>query len=75
VSAGPGFSADIRVLFREKDRLSMDFAFDLWSYDEVREQAESILERLVDGTMPCDAPWDEARLQLFKSWIDNGCEP
>ena len=36
---GPGqpvsFEAHIRPLFRDRDRQSMSFAFDLWSYDDV----------------------------------------
>jgi hypothetical protein len=70
----PGFDADIRVLFREKDRRAMDFALDLWSYDEVVQHGESIFERLSDGSMPCDEPWSEDRLRLFRRWIDEGCK-
>jgi hypothetical protein len=29
-----------------------------WSYQDVRENAGRILERLEDETMPCDAPWE-----------------
>jgi hypothetical protein len=71
----PGFEADIRPLFTGRDRREMDFVFDLWSYDEVRAHAERILERLVDGTMPCDEPWPDERIALFRSWIHSGCAP
>jgi hypothetical protein len=30
-----GFETDIKPMFRERDRNSMEFAFDLWSHDEV----------------------------------------
>jgi hypothetical protein len=70
-----GFDRDIRPLFRESDRLEMDFVFDLWSYDEVSANADRILERLEDGTMPCDAPWPGERIQLFRAWLDAGCAP
>jgi hypothetical protein len=70
-----GFEKDIRPLFRESDRESMDFVFDLWSHDDVTANADGILERLEDGTMPCDAPWPDERIQRFRAWIDGGCEP
>lgn len=68
-----GFQDDIKPLFREDDRLAMDFVFDLWSYDDVGSNAALILERLEDGTMPCDEPWDEARISRFRAWIAEGC--
>jgi len=67
-----GFAVDIKPLFREDDRDSMDFAFDLWSYDDVKANAALILERLEDGTMPCDEPWSEDRVQNFRDWIAKG---
>lgn len=67
------FENDIKPLFRASDREEMDFVFDLWSLDDVKANAASILERLEDGTMPCDAPWDELRIQQFRTWIDQGC--
>jgi hypothetical protein len=66
------FERDIRPLFREGDRESMEFAFDLWSRDEVAEHSEEILERLRDGTMPCDSPWADEQVALFQSWVDAG---
>ncbi|MGH2613940.1 MAG: hypothetical protein ACRDJC_01770 [Thermomicrobiales bacterium] len=68
-----GFAADIKPLFREDDRASMDFAFDLWSYDDVKTNAALILGRLEDGTMPCDEPWNEEHIQKFRDWIAAGC--
>jgi hypothetical protein len=50
----------------------MLFAFDLWSRDDVRGQAAGILERLSDGTMPCDGAWPEAQIKLFKRWTESG---
>lgn len=66
------FDTDIRPLFREFDRQQMEFAFDLWDYEDVKEHAPDILERLEDGDMPCDDPWPEERIQMFRSWIDEG---
>ena len=70
-----GFEKDVRPLFREDDRSAMRWAFDLWSYDAVQERAETILERLEEGSMPCDDPWDEERIALFRDWIEGGCQP
>lgn len=67
------FETDIRPLFRETDREEMLYAFDLWSHADVVEFAEAIYDRLDDGTMPCDEPWDEARLKILRDWIDTGC--
>jgi hypothetical protein len=50
----------------------MSFAFDLSSYDDVREHAEAIHARLAEGTMPCDAPWPEEHVEQFRQWIDDG---
>jgi len=69
-----GFAAHIKPMFRERDRQSMSFAFDLWSYDDVRSRATEILSRLQDGSMPCDGAWPEARTTLFKRWIDTGMQ-
>ena len=67
-----GFADEIKPLFRERDRGSMEFAFDLWSYDDVSANADAILGRLEDGTMPCDGAWSADRVDLFKRWIEAG---
>ena len=69
------FSEVVKPLFREEDRASMDFAFDLLSYDDVKANADLILERVEDGTMPCDETWDEDKVQILRSWIAEGCPP
>ena len=72
-SATPvSFEAQVKPLFRERDRESMEFAFDLWSYDDVSENADAILDRLKDGTMPCDGAWPQAQVDLFERWILSG---
>ena len=68
----PGFEQDIRPLFREGDRRSMSFAFDLWSHDDVAAHAGAILERLEDGTMPCDGAWPGEQVELFRRWAQSG---
>jgi hypothetical protein len=66
------FERDVRPLFREQDRRSMEGFFDLWSYDDVRANADAILDRLSDGSMPCDGAWPEEHVDLFERWIDAG---
>jgi len=70
--SAPSFARDIRPLFRESDRESMDFAFDLWDYHDVSTHAEDILERLTEGTMPCDGEWPEEQVALFRRWVEGG---
>jgi hypothetical protein len=66
------FETDIKPLFRERDRESMKFAFDLWSQDDVSRHADAILGRLQDGTMPCDGAWPQSRVALFQHWVEVG---
>ncbi len=68
----PSFARDIQPLFRESDREAMEFAFDLWDFDDVRTNAQDILERLTDGTMPCDGEWPEEQVALFRRWVEAG---
>lgn len=67
-----GFAEDIKPLFREFDRDEMTWAFDLWEYGDVKANAGALLERLEDGTMPCDAPWPADRVAAFRAWVDAG---
>jgi hypothetical protein len=69
------FEANIKPLFREHDRQSMSFAFDLWSYDDVHAHAAEILQRLSNGTMPCDGAWPAERVEVFKRWTESGFQP
>jgi hypothetical protein len=66
------FEDDIKPLFRERDRDSMRFAFDLWSFDDVSSHADAILDRLEAGTMPCDGAWPAEQVAVFRGWIDAG---
>ena len=66
------FATDIKPLFREKDRSSMLGRFDLWSFEDVRENAQRILGALRGGSMPCDGSWSDERINLFSEWIDGG---
>jgi hypothetical protein len=66
------FEQHIKPLFRPRDRQSMQFAFDLWSYDDVSEHAGGILEKLKAGAMPCDGAWPSGQVDLFDRWVANG---
>lgn len=67
-----GFEKDIKPLFRERDRQAMKWAFDLGSYDDVAANSDAILERLSNGTMPCDSAWPEQQIELFRRWTEAG---
>jgi hypothetical protein len=67
-----GFESDVKPLFRERDRRSMQRSFDLWSYDAVRTNADAILDRVSDGSMPCDTAWTPEQVAVLQSWIDAG---
>jgi hypothetical protein len=68
-----GYVADIKPLFRERDRGAMlPIAFDLWSYDDVKKNAPGILARLEDGSMPCDVAWAPEQVEVFRRWVAQG---
>ncbi len=67
-----GFEQHVKPLFREQDRQSMKWAFDLWSHDDVAQNSDAILERLRSGTMPCDGAWPEEQVAVFADWIEAG---
>jgi hypothetical protein len=66
------FAADVKPLFREKDRGAMLSHFDLWSFVDVREHAPAILTQLEGGEMPCDGAWPADRVDLFRRWVAQG---
>jgi hypothetical protein len=69
------FETDIKPLFRDRDRSSMEFAFDLWSRDDVSDHADTILARLQAGDMPCDGAWPQAQVERFERWVASGKQP
>jgi len=66
------FEQDIKPLFRPTDQESMAWAFDLWSYGDVTDNAAAILERLREGSMPCDDEWPEEQVERFQRWTETG---
>lgn len=69
------FERNIKPLFRADDRDSMKWAFDLWSYNDVKAHAAAIVQRLRDGSMPCDGAWSAQKVDVFQRWIDSGMSP
>jgi hypothetical protein len=73
--SAPGFQADIKPLFRARDRAAMLNRFDLWSVADVAAHGSQIAARLQNGTMPCDGAWPPDRVQLFLAWVNGGTRP
>jgi len=71
------FASDIRPLFRDTPDVDTmkGLGLDLSSYGDVKAKATEIYSRLKDGSMPCDGPWPEERVAVFKRWIDEGMAP
>jgi CDGSH-type Zn-finger protein/truncated hemoglobin YjbI len=69
------FAAHIKPLFRKKDRDSMRFALDLWSYEDVKAAAGDILERIGNGSMPCDGAWPKEWVDVFSRWTTTQMQP
>ena len=69
------FARDIRPLFRDRDIQSMQSAFDLASYEDVRANGEPIYATLAAGQMPCDGAWSDENVQLLRAWLDTGARP
>jgi hypothetical protein len=66
------YEADIKPLFRTRDQQAMSFAMDLYSYGDVSQHADAILDKLRSGAMPCDGAWPADRVDLFDRWIRDG---
>ena len=76
--ASLSFEADIKGLFRATPDRSAMLAiaqFDLHKFEDVREQADNILARLEDGSMPCDGSWSAEKIAIFSKWIEEGKQP
>ena len=68
------YETDIRPLFRDSPDVDtmQGYGLDLSSYEDVKARASEIYERLEDESMPCDQPWPQDRLALFKQWMEEG---
>jgi hypothetical protein len=75
MSTPSSFERDVAPLFRDSDVEDMKWAFDLRSYDDVKANASAILERVEEGSMPCDEEWPGEKVDAFRAWIDSGMAP
>jgi hypothetical protein len=66
------FATDIRPPFRDKDIRSMKSMFDLSRYEDVKDNADGILETVENGSMPCDQTWSPEQASTLKTWISEG---
>jgi hypothetical protein len=74
------YATDIRPKFTTEDIDHMnDFGIDLSDYATVRDNADSILTRLMDRDNPMPpeprGPGPQERIDCFKQWIDKGKLP
>ena len=69
-TTAPSFETDIKPLFRESDRGAMLGSFDLWSYEDVKANADSILGAVRGGSMPCDGRWPEEQVDVLQRWVE-----
>ncbi len=72
------FARDIRPLFRTVDIDHMKpHGLDLSSYDDVKRHASAIYDQVSQSRMPPppDTSWPPNRVQVFKTWIDDGMQP
>ena len=63
-TATPGFESDIKALFNERDRG--------WSYDDVSQSADAILQTVSTGSMPCYGQWPSEQVDLLRRWVEGG---
>jgi hypothetical protein len=63
----PSFETDIKPMFRERDRQSMQRAFDLWSYDDVSQHADAILTGCRQARCPAMARGRQRRSTFFNA--------
>jgi hypothetical protein len=72
------FDKDIKPLMTEADRNHMEFMFDLWSYKDVKDNADDIYDSVSNGRMPPPqggGPWSKDKVDLFKQWMDGDYQP
>jgi hypothetical protein len=46
-------------------------AFDLWSVNDVRAHSSAILERVENGSTPCDGARPPERVEILRRWIES----
>jgi len=71
-TATPGYENHVKPLFSERDRGSMLSQFDLWSYEDVSQNADAILQAVSTGSMPCYGQWPAEQVDLLQRWVEGG---
>jgi hypothetical protein len=73
------FEKDIKPLFTRDDQEHMgpdgQSMFNLWNYDDVKDNATIILQVVKSGRMPPPEdkrPWTPQMIQKFNDWINSG---
>jgi twitching motility protein PilT len=69
---GLSFERDIKPMFKEDQRMQMKWAFDLWDYDNVKENISDILKRIEGGDVPFEDGWPKEQLAVLRSWMREG---
>ena len=78
MAASVSFASDIKPMFTALDQdhmLNRQGMFDLWNYDDVKNNADSILGAVKSGRMPPpgeEPRWTKEMVQKFQDWIDQG---
>ncbi len=49
--------------------------FNLSKYEDVRNRASDIYQRLSEGSMTCDGAWPTENVAKFKQWMEDGMAP
>src|SRR5215210_895221 len=70
----PVFELHILPMIRATDREHMAFAFDLWDYDQLVENADQFAARVAVDMPPDEngGPWPDEWVQLFRRWMTTG---
>ena len=71
----PRFELHVQPLMRLLDRDHMRFKLDLWNYEDVKTNADRILELVRDTQLPMPpkshgGPWPQEWIDLFARWKD-----
>ncbi|MDJ0616046.1 MAG: ferritin-like domain-containing protein [Calothrix sp. MO_192.B10] len=69
----PTWEDDIKGLFNDGDVACMKRrGLDLSSYQDVKVNAQNILDAVSSGFMPPGNPWSQSQIDTFKRWIELG---
>ena len=61
------FASDLRPLFRDEDVRSMTSMCDPSRDEDVKDNADGILESIENGSMPCDQTWSPEQVSTLRA--------